>query len=84
MVPVVGRDTAVILVHEAPGLTLTAQGRALEDGIVGAVVPVLNLSNGGVVLAEVLGRGRARALGASPTTALSPMQRMRLARRDAP
>ncbi|TCZ53664.1 flagellar basal body P-ring formation chaperone FlgA [Roseicella aquatilis] len=53
----------VMLQHEVPGLTIAAQGRALEDGTLGAVVPVLNLATGTVVMAQVLGPGRVRPLG---------------------
>lgn len=57
------KDAPVLLVHEAPGLSLTAQARALEDAAAGAVTSVLNLATGTVVFAEVTGPGRARALG---------------------
>jgi flagella basal body P-ring formation protein FlgA len=56
------RDTPVQLQYEAPGLTITAQGRAMEDGALGATVPVMNLATGGTVLAEVLASDRVRPL----------------------
>lgn len=60
---VVRKDGAVLLVHDVPGLAITAQGRAQEDGARGGIVPVLNLATGTVVHAEVTGPGRARPLG---------------------
>jgi flagella basal body P-ring formation protein FlgA len=65
-VPVVARDSAVTLLHEIPGMSLAAQGRAQDDGVRGAVISVLNLANGSLVMAEVLGPGRVRALGPAP------------------
>lgn len=63
----VQRNGAVIMVLEAPGLALTAQGRALEAAPLGAVVPVMNLASRTVVEAEVVGPGRVRvAMGAVP------------------
>jgi len=63
----VARNGAVTLVLEAPGLTLTAQGRALEAAPRGALVPVMNLASRTVVEAEVIGPGRVRvAMGAVP------------------
>ncbi|WBV44572.1 flagellar basal body P-ring formation chaperone FlgA [Pseudoroseomonas cervicalis] len=62
----VRRDSVVQLVHEATGLSLTTSGRALEDGALGATITILNLSNGAVLLGEVLAPGRVRALGPAP------------------
>ncbi|WP_203071313.1 flagellar basal body P-ring formation chaperone FlgA [Falsiroseomonas ponticola] len=78
--PVIARDSVVQLLHQAPGLTLTAQGRALEDGFRGRTLHVLNLASGSVVQAEVLGPGRARAVGAAIT--LPPAIAARVNRRD--
>lgn len=61
------RHGAVTMVLEAPGLALTAQGRALEGAPRGAMVPVMNLASRSVVDAEVIGPGRVRvAMGAVP------------------
>lgn len=65
-VALVAKDAVVQLSYEAPGLSLTAQGRAMEDGYAGRPMQVLNLATGGVVLAEVLPGGRLRALGPAP------------------
>jgi flagellar basal body P-ring formation protein FlgA len=60
------QGTPVLLQYEVPGLSLTAQGRALQDGAMGAVVTVMNLATGTVVAAEVRGPDRVRALGQAP------------------
>jgi flagella basal body P-ring formation protein FlgA len=57
------RDSGVLLVHEVAGLSIRAQGRALEDAVAGALVSVLSLATGTVVLAEATGPGTARPLG---------------------
>lgn len=77
---IIARDSAVQLLHQAPGLTLTAQGRALEDGLRGRSFHVLNLASGAVVQAEVIGPGRARAIGTA--TSLPPAIAARVNRRD--
>lgn len=61
------RNTLVTMVLETPGLSLTAQGRALDSAPRGAVVPVMNLSSRAVVEAEAIAPGRVRVpLGAMP------------------
>jgi flagella basal body P-ring formation protein FlgA len=65
-VALIARDAPVMLLHESPGLTLTAQGRALEDGFAGRAFPVLNLASGTVVLAQAVDSQNARAMGAAP------------------
>ncbi len=63
----VGKNALVTLVVEAPGISLTAQGRALEAAPRGAVVPVMNLASRTVVEGQVTGPGRVRvAMGAAP------------------
>ncbi|NKC31693.1 flagellar basal body P-ring formation chaperone FlgA [Falsiroseomonas selenitidurans] len=62
-VPLVARDQPVLLVVEEPGLSLSAQAVALEDGFRGRAITVLNLSSNQAVRAEVLDRRRVRALG---------------------
>jgi flagella basal body P-ring formation protein FlgA len=66
----VARNAAVILVLEAPGMQLTARGRALEAGGRGAVVRVANLISGSVVEAVVIGPGRVRVTPGSGPVAL--------------
>jgi flagella basal body P-ring formation protein FlgA len=65
-VQTVTKDAAVILVHEVPGLALTARGKALESGAMGTAIPVQNLVTGTVVMAEVLAPDRVRAIGPLP------------------
>ncbi len=63
----VERNGLVTMLLEAPGLSLTAQGRALETGPRGSVVPVMNLASRNIVEGEVVGPGRVRvAIGATP------------------
>ncbi len=64
---IVARNQAVVLVLDAPGITLTAQGRAMESAARGAIVPVMNLASRAVVEGEVIGPGRVRvAMGSTP------------------
>ncbi|TCZ63663.1 flagellar basal body P-ring formation chaperone FlgA [Roseicella aquatilis] len=63
----VGKNALVTMVVEAPGLALTAQGRALEAGPRGGLVPVMNLASRAVVEGQVTGPGRVRVpMGAAP------------------
>ena len=48
------------MLYEAPGMTLTAQGRAMEAAARGTPVPVMNLMSRVVVQAEVIAPGRVR------------------------
>ncbi|MBY0337783.1 MAG: flagellar basal body P-ring formation chaperone FlgA [Acetobacteraceae bacterium] len=83
-VALVARDAPVLLLHEAPGLTLTAQGRALEDAFPGRSFPVLNLASGTVVLAEALDGRHARAMGAAPPGSIPNHVAARAAPRNMP
>ncbi|MBL6076667.1 flagellar basal body P-ring formation protein FlgA [Belnapia sp. T18] len=63
----VEKNALVTMLLEAPGLSLSAQGRALEAGPRGGLVPVMNLASRAVVEGEVVGPGRVRiAPGATP------------------
>ncbi|WP_426956953.1 flagellar basal body P-ring formation chaperone FlgA [Muricoccus radiodurans] len=63
----VERGATVTMLMESPGMTLTAQGRALEPAARGAVVPVMNLASRSIVEATVIGPGRVRvAFGGAP------------------
>lgn len=67
---VVRRHQPVLMVLDAPGLSLTAQGRAMAAAALGEVVPVMNLLSRAVVEAEAIGPGRVRVLpGAVPVRA---------------
>lgn len=64
----VGRNQPVTLLLDAPGITLTAAGRALEAAPRGAMVPVMNLASRAVLEGQVIGPGRVRvALGTVPS-----------------
>ena len=64
---VVAKNQPVLMVLEAPGLALTAQGRAMEAAALGERVQVMNLASRSVVEAEAIGPGRVRVLsGAVP------------------
>jgi flagellar basal body P-ring formation protein FlgA len=66
----VEKNALVTMVLEAPGLSLSMQGRALEAAPRGAVVQVMNLASRSVVEGEVIGPGRVRVLmGAAPLAA---------------
>ncbi|MCS6892023.1 MAG: flagellar basal body P-ring formation chaperone FlgA [Rhodovarius sp.] len=56
----VQRHQPVLLVLEAPGLQLTAQGRALGNAARGEVVAVMNIASRAVLEGEVIGPGRVR------------------------
>lgn len=65
---IVTRNQPVTLFLDAPGITLTAAGRALESAPRGAMVPVMNLASRAVLEGQVIGPGRVRvALGTVPT-----------------
>jgi flagellar basal body P-ring formation protein FlgA len=64
---VIERNQAVTILLEAPGLSMTAQGRALEAAPRGAIVPVMNLASRQVVEAIAVAPGRVRvAIGSTP------------------
>lgn len=56
----VQRGAAVSLQLELPGLSITAQGRALEDGAAGARIQVMNVASRAVLEGVVTGPGRVR------------------------
>ena len=65
--PLVEKNALVTMLVEAPGLSLSAQGRALDAAPRGALVLVMNLASRMVVEAQVVGPGRVRvAMGATP------------------
>ncbi len=57
---IVRREARVLMVAEGPGLSLTAEGRALESGAAGEHVRVLNPVSKAVIDAVVIGDGRVR------------------------
>ena len=54
----VKRDEPVTLVFEAPGMTLTSRGKAMDTGAEGDVVNVLNLQSKRTIQGHVSGPGR--------------------------
>lgn len=63
----VEKNSLVTMLLEAPGLSLTAQGRALETAPRGGIVPVMNLASRNITEGQVIGPGRVRvALGTLP------------------
>jgi flagella basal body P-ring formation protein FlgA len=54
---VVQKNTVVVMVVRARGMTLTAQGRALEDGVQGQSIRVLNTQTKRTIQASVLSPG---------------------------
>jgi len=70
---VIRKDSVLSLLLQVGGLTITAEARALEDAVAGAVVQVVNLSNGRILRAQAIGPGQARPLG--PAAAEPPARR---------
>ncbi|MBV1797969.1 flagellar basal body P-ring formation chaperone FlgA [Siccirubricoccus sp. G192] len=63
----VEKNALVTMLLEAPGLSLSAQGRALEAAPRGGLVPVMNLASRSIVEGQVIGPNRVRvAMGATP------------------
>jgi flagella basal body P-ring formation protein FlgA len=61
------KNTLVTLLLDAPGLSLSAQGRALDSAPRGATVRVMNLNSQSVVEGQVIGAGRVRVtIGTTP------------------
>lgn len=58
-VTIVHRNDVIRIVYSAKGLGLRTEGRALDAGGVGEVIPVMNLDTRVVVQATVLGPNRA-------------------------
>ena len=65
---VVHRNDTVLIVLEAPGMTLTAQGKALEDGGRGEMIRVVNIQSNRTIDATVEAAGQVglAAPGAPP------------------
>ncbi len=65
---IVQKNALVTLILEAPGIQLSAQGRALEAAARGATVPVMNLMSRSIVEGVAVAPGRVRvAMGAIPS-----------------
>jgi len=69
----VAKGSTVTMTFDAPGITLTAVGRAVSEGGLGESVVVLNPVSYRQVTATVTGAGQVKALDAAPViTALTP------------
>jgi len=66
---VVRKNEMVVMLLDGPGLSMTAQGRAMETAALGERIPVMNLVSRSVVEAEAIGPGRVRV-----TTGSVPIQ----------
>jgi len=55
---IVRRDEAVTLIYEAPGITLTVRGKALDGGAEGDLINVLNAQSKRTIQGVVSGPGR--------------------------
>jgi flagella basal body P-ring formation protein FlgA len=65
----VAKGANVTILLDSPGITLTAQGQALESGAVGERIRILNPVSRAVIEAEVIGPDRLRATpGVSPVS----------------
>lgn len=63
----IARNSLVMLLLDSPGLTLAAQGRALENGARGETIPVMNLASRSIVEGVAIDAGRVRvASGTTP------------------
>ena len=62
----VTRDQSVTLIYEAPGLYITARGKAMDNGTEGDVVSVMNLQSKRPVSGVVTGRGQVSISIATP------------------
>jgi flagellar basal body P-ring formation protein FlgA len=68
----VQKGAAVLMLLDSPGITLTAQGQAMESGAIGERIRVLNPISRAVIEAEVTGPERVRvAPNALPVTRLA-------------
>jgi flagella basal body P-ring formation protein FlgA len=73
---VVAKGQTVTMIFSAPGVELTAMGRAMNEGGVGDTITVQNPASYRMITATVSGPGAVRALGgvAQPVTRLSARQ----------
>ncbi len=67
----VRREARVLMLADSPGLALTAEGRAIENGAVGEHVRVVNPTSRAVIDAVVIGENRVRVDPTAPPLAQS-------------
>ena len=63
----VKKDMIVTMTMRAPGMTLTAEGRALQDGAAGDAIKIMNTNSKRTVIATVEGEGLVTVGRASPS-----------------
>jgi flagella basal body P-ring formation protein FlgA len=72
---VVQKGASVLVMLDSPGITLTAQGQALDSGAIGERIRILNPVSRMVIEAEVVGPDRVRATpNASPVSRQASVQ----------
>ena len=59
---VISKGESVIISYSAPGINLTAQGRALENGALGHAIRVVNTQTNRTIEATISGPGRVHVL----------------------
>jgi len=59
-IPAIRARDEVVISYENAGLTITASGTAIDEGVVGETVRVRNLTSGKVIHTEVIAPGRVR------------------------
>jgi flagella basal body P-ring formation protein FlgA len=64
----VKKNTLVTMSMQAPGISLTAEGRAIEDGAKGEAIRVMNTASKRIVVATVQGEGLVFVGAAAPRT----------------
>lgn len=67
----VEKNSLVMIYHQVPNMTLTAQGKALQSGAEGDVVQIKNGRSNQVVEAEVVGPGRVAVRGLAQQLSMS-------------
>jgi flagellar basal body P-ring formation protein FlgA len=67
----VEKNSIVMIIHQVPNMTLTAQGKALQSGAEGDVVQIKNGRSNQVVEAEVVGPGRVAVRGLAQQLSMS-------------
>ena len=68
--PAVLKGARVTMELQTPGLSLVAQGQALENGALGERISILNPASRAVVVAEIIAGNRVRVAPDSPPTIL--------------
>lgn len=63
----VEKGKSVTIMLSEGGLTLTAPGKAMEDGGIGDLIRVINTHSTKIIHAEIVGNGQVRAVGAIRT-----------------